>query len=257
MRQVGQHVAHQRRDRPAACRRCGDGARGACACASAMRISRGGAEHAVQPGEHHHLEDGGARRAPPSPTRQAQAPCELDFGRCVGPVAELVLQPHDAQRVALPSGPPARQQEAGQPARRLRQHQEAVGHRRREEPLVADQLRTRRRRPAAWRRVVLARTSLPPCFSVMPMPMVTPRLSRDRRRRAGRSAARPPWRPIRRSAGAWRSAGIAAWVIVSGQLRAGFDLVVQVAQRRARDMRARALAATTTVRRRRARWPPA
>ena len=32
--------------------------------------------------------------------------------------------------------------------------------------------------PSGMARVVLARTSEPPCFSVMPMPMVTPGLSR-------------------------------------------------------------------------------
>ncbi len=120
---------------------------------------------------------------------------ELDLRRGVGAVAELVLQPLEMQRVDRAVGPKARHEETGQPARRLRQHQERVAHRRRHEPFVAGDRGSRRRRGSA--RVVLARTSVPPCFSVMPMPSVMPDLLRPRpearvvvaRRRFSASAA--------------------------------------------------------------------
>ena len=61
--------------------------------------------------------------------------------------------------------------------RGLRERQERVRHRRRAEPFVAGQRVARPspgRRPA---RVVLARTSEPPCFSVIAIPMVAPAFS--------------------------------------------------------------------------------
>ena len=64
---------------------------------------------------------------------------EFHFARSIGAVAELVLEPEDMDRVALPVRRPARQQEAAQAFRRLRQHQEGVAHRRRQEPFVAVQ----------------------------------------------------------------------------------------------------------------------
>ncbi len=85
-------------------------------------------------------------------------------------VAELVLQPLDVKGVARAVGQDPRQQKAGEPLVGLGEHEEDVGHRRRAEPLVPDELvlgARRRRRSAGRATVVLARTSEPPCFSVM------------------------------------------------------------------------------------------
>ena len=62
-----------------------------------------------------------------------------DLGRGVGAVAELVLQPHQLDRVAHSIGRHARDQEAAEAPRRIGQGEEAVAHRRRAEPLVARQ----------------------------------------------------------------------------------------------------------------------
>ena len=80
-------------------------------------------------------------------------------------------------RCSVAVGREARQQEARQARRRLREHEERVAHRRGEEPLVADQLveRARRRRARAPSRASCsrARRSRPasrssPCRSVLP-----------------------------------------------------------------------------------------
>ena len=154
---------------------------------------------------------------PSSPTRQAKAPCELDLRGSVGAVAELVLEALQAERIDLPVRPKSRHQETGQPARRLRQHQERVAHRRRHEPFVAgDAIAFAGRHRRA---VVLARTSVPPCFSVMPMPMVTPDFSFQQRKLGSyyaRQDLRHHARQQRRRAAA--SAATAARVIVTGHM---------------------------------------
>ena len=61
---------------------------------------------------------------------------ELDLARGVRAVAELVLQPLEVERVLGPVRQHAREQEAGEPARRLGEDEEGVAHRRRAEPLV-------------------------------------------------------------------------------------------------------------------------
>ena len=61
----------------------------------------------------------------------------LDLGRGVGAVAELVLEAHQVDGVALAVGGPARDEEAGEALGGLREGEEGVGHRRRAEPLVA------------------------------------------------------------------------------------------------------------------------
>ena len=99
----------------------------------------------------------------------------------------LSLSRWKPQRVDRAVGAEARHQEAGEPARRLRQHQEGVAHRRRHEPFVAGDRRSHR--PPAARGVVLARTSVPPCFSVMPMPSVMPDLLPPGPETLGRSCA--------------------------------------------------------------------
>src|SRR5699024_9854076 len=59
-----------------------------------------------------------------------------DFGGGVGTVAEFVLQPLDPNAVVTPVRQYPRHQEAGQPARRLGEGEEHIGHRGGGEPLV-------------------------------------------------------------------------------------------------------------------------
>ncbi len=63
---------------------------------------------------------------------------EFNFARGVGAVAELVLEPLKMQRVDRTVGTETRHEETRQSLWGLRQHQERVTHRRREEPFVAD-----------------------------------------------------------------------------------------------------------------------
>ncbi len=96
----------------------------------------GRGDGAVEPGQRHHVHDrldAGAGLA----DHLADGVDELDLRRGVGAVAELVLQPLEAEAVAGAVAQDARHQEAGQPLARLRQHQERVRHRRRHEPFVA------------------------------------------------------------------------------------------------------------------------
>ena len=103
-------------------------------------------------------------------------------------------------------GPPARHEEAGRAALvGLGQHQVAVAHRRREEPLVAGEHDIRRPTaplPAGTARVVLVRRSLPPCFSVMPMPTVIERFCVERHVARVVLHARPACRPSAAYSGA-------------------------------------------------------
>ena len=69
--------------------------------------------------------------APSSPTSQAEARVELDLAGGVGAVAELVLQPLQAEAVALAVRRPAREEEAGDAAVGLGEDEEGVAHRRR------------------------------------------------------------------------------------------------------------------------------
>ena len=107
-------------------------------------------DRAVEPRELHHLDDG-AHAAALLADAPREGIVELDLGRGVGAVAELVLEPLEVQPVDRAVRAKARHQEAGEPARRLRQHQEGVAHRRRHEPFVAGDARSRRPRAAhAW-----------------------------------------------------------------------------------------------------------
>ena len=109
---------------------------------------RGAAEHAVQPGRRHHVDD--RRHAAAGLADQPrERPVVLHLGGRVGPVTQLVLQPLDAHGVAGTVRQHPGEQEAGQAARPLGQHEEQVAHRRRVEPLVpGEQVRAvaRRRR---------------------------------------------------------------------------------------------------------------
>ena len=132
-----------------------------------------GAEHAVQPRALHHVDDrpdAAARLA----DEQAHRPVELDLGRRVRAVAQLVLEPLDAEDVAHAAGQHPRHEEAGQPlversAPGMGEHEEAVRHRRGAEPLVPRELVAVAAHVLAG--VVPARTSEPPCFSVIAMPI--------------------------------------------------------------------------------------
>ena len=84
----------------------------------------------------HHLDDG-RDPAPLLADGPGVRAGELDLGGGVRAVAELVLQALEMQTIHAAVGQEARQQETGEPARRLRQHQEGVRHGRGHEPLVA------------------------------------------------------------------------------------------------------------------------
>ena len=96
----------------------------------------GRSERAIEPGQLHHLDDGAHARALVADPQRVRAG-ELDFARCIGAVAKLVLEPLQPERIDRAIGPKTRHEEAGEPALRLRQHQEGVAHRRRQEPFVA------------------------------------------------------------------------------------------------------------------------
>ena len=178
-REVGHDVLHERACRPGA-HRTPSGGRRATSLGQGVPHQRRRAEDAVEPGRGHHLDDG-AHAASLVAEPLGQGPVELELAGGVGPVAELVLEPHHVDPVASAVGQHPRHHEAGQggsSGRGLRQHQEQVVHGRRGEPLVPVQGCTGRPRPSArlgsgWRR-----TSEPPCFSVMPMPASGARLRR-------------------------------------------------------------------------------
>ena len=104
----------------------------------------GRAHRAVEPRARHHLDDG-RHAAALLADQPGVRSLELHLGGGIGAVAELVLEPLEAQRIDGAVGQEARHQEAGEAARRLRQHQEGVAHGRRHEPLVPGDAGTRRR----------------------------------------------------------------------------------------------------------------
>ena len=107
-------------------RRLGDG--------PAQRRRR--AERAVEPGVTDHLDD--RRHAAPLLADEPRPRAvELDLGRGIRAVAELVFEPLEVERVDFAVGRPARKEEAREPALGLREHEERIAHRRRAEPLVA------------------------------------------------------------------------------------------------------------------------
>src|SRR3546814_5065895 len=71
----------------------------------------------------------------------------FDLGRCVGAVAQLVLEPHQVDGVALPIGRDARREEAGKAFLRISERQEGIAHGRGAEPFMAGQPK---RPPAAY-----------------------------------------------------------------------------------------------------------
>ena len=95
---------------------------------------------------------------PSSPTSRAQAPSNSTSLDAFERLPSLSLSRCRWIAFLRAVGPPARHQEARQPALGLRQHEERVAHRRRAEPLVSDERRSASPLPCVAR-VVLARTS--------------------------------------------------------------------------------------------------
>ena len=178
---------------------------------------------------------------PGSPTSHASAPWNSTSALALlqSPSLSFRRWMRIALRVAV--GREARQQEARQPALRLREHEERVAHRRREEPLVPDELvelpassRTDWRGARGVRAHVGAALLLGhPHADRVARPCPTPAPTAGRTSARGRAAASPSPAPAacsqRRHAGV-RHRQRAARPLVG--------LVVQVRQRRARDVRA-------------------
>ena len=95
----------------------------------------GGADHAVEARHRDHFDDGGN-----APTLRADAIAEraAPFGLAggVGDIAHLAFEANELDRVFASVGAPARREEAGEPRRGLREHQERIAHRRGDEELV-------------------------------------------------------------------------------------------------------------------------
>ena len=83
-----------------------------------------------------HLDDG-ADTAPLLAQHDGMEPVELDLAAGIRLVAALVFKPLQLEPVAAAVGEPSGRQEAGQALVSLRQSQEQVAHRHREEPLVS------------------------------------------------------------------------------------------------------------------------
>ena len=101
---------------------------------SAHDAGRG--QRAIETRQRHHVEDG-ADAGIGVAEQEAERIVEFDFGRGVGTVADLVLQPLELQAVRRAIFQQARDEEAAHAFLRLRQHDEGVAHRRRHEPFVA------------------------------------------------------------------------------------------------------------------------
>ena len=133
----------------------------------------GGGDRAVEPGMRHHLDDGRdaaafladqAGRARPSNSTSLEA-----FER----LPSLSFRRWKWSALTVSSGRKRGTRKHDRPPGRLREDEEAVAHRRGHEPLVAgDAVGAPLPSPSGSARVVLARTSVPPWRSVIPMPMV-------------------------------------------------------------------------------------
>ena len=96
---------------------------------------RGRAEDAVETGGRDHVDDG-ADAAPLLTDAHGPGALELDLGGRVGAVAELVLEALHPDLVATPVVEHPGEEEAPDAGVGLREHEEAVAHRGRAEPLV-------------------------------------------------------------------------------------------------------------------------
>ena len=118
---------------------------------------------------------------PSSPTRTAQAPSSSISDDAFERLPSLSFRRCSRKSLRVPSSSTRGTRKQVRPASVLGEHEEDVAHRRRAEPLVPGEPVgvARRSGPpgSATARVVLARTSEPPCFSVMPMPAISPALS--------------------------------------------------------------------------------
>ena len=147
---------------------------------------------------------------------------QLDLARRVGAVAELVLQALEVHRVARAVGQDPRQREARQAlvgvCARTRKRSHIGAEQNHLWPVSVVLARPARRRRPARATVVFARTSEPPCFSVIAIPHSALRLAgrAARGRTSSPSAAAPSAAAI---SGCARSAGTAANVIVIGQAK--------------------------------------
>jgi hypothetical protein len=136
-RQVGQHVPHGRLvgEHPA---------ERAAVTGVVDRLPERGphagrrADHAVQPGHRHHLDDRPDALAL-GPDQPGHRVVELGLAARVAAVAQLVLEALDAEDVTGAVRQHPGHEETGEAGRGLRQHQEQVAHRRAGEPLVPAQ----------------------------------------------------------------------------------------------------------------------
>jgi len=96
-------------------------------------------QRAVEPGQRHHVENG-AHALAFAAEQEAECIAELNLGRRVGAVADLVLQPLQPQAVEAAVLKDAGHQKTAQLVARfpaaLGQHDKGVGHRRGQEPFV-------------------------------------------------------------------------------------------------------------------------
>ena len=172
--EIGEHVAHQRLIDEL-------GTEGAAVVGvvrggrSAVAHDRGRGGRAIETGHVDHLDDR-AHATSGFADEPADGLVVLDLAAGVGVVAELVLQ-------ALQGDVVARAVRAGSAARRSTKAPRAVAPK----PVAGPEFGAEvnhlcpviRKLPSAWATavVVLARTSEPPCFSVIDMPAMSPRLA--------------------------------------------------------------------------------
>ena len=121
------------------------------ACDSACRIKPGRADGEIEPRHMRHLDDG-ADAAALLAEHHGVKVVELHLAAGVRLVAALVLEALQLEAVAAAVRQPAGGKEAGQSLVGLRERQEEVAHRHREEPLVAgDEVRCARTAPRRGR----------------------------------------------------------------------------------------------------------
>ena len=123
------------------------------ACSTACRMPGRRAEDAVEPRVDDHLDDRRARRALPRRRAAPSAPSSSISLDAFERSPSLSLSRSMRKPLREPSGSTRGRRKHDRPRGRLREHEERVAHRRRAEPLLPVERRTRRRRPAARGRV--------------------------------------------------------------------------------------------------------
>ncbi|VTM87926.1 Uncharacterised protein [Raoultella ornithinolytica] len=130
------------------------------------------AERAVETGEPAHFED--LPNAIALFTHQPAAGFnEFNFAAGIRAVAELIFQPPQMQRIALTVGKQTGHEKAGETFRRLSENQVRIALRNREKPFVTDQMI--KAFGSFFRPGGIDQDIRSPCFSVIPMPISTPR----------------------------------------------------------------------------------